>query len=342
MVGPEPITPFNEGTSNQNSKSIIEGHVSALNELLKEPNNRNLIKPMLLDFDDVQDVSDEEIEDGTKRKAKKADEDLSKPFKEVLKCPFTRKIIEFLSPGHRPPENAKIYDGTGDLEDHIGRFVGIGNQGEWPMPVWCRMFQQTLDGKARAWFNKLPPGSIDNWGSFQEKFLNRFRMLKAYDKHPIQYVSRTLHDAERNYALLEKMVLALRHASRRLRKYFEDRLITVITDQPIKQILSKADTSGRLAQYFVELGAYNIMYEPRNAIKGQILADFINEMPVGSEAMAPQQTQYTIDHQKDCKEEWVLYTDEASSAKGSGAGLVLISPTKAEYTYALRLNIHTP
>ncbi|GJZ84255.1 reverse transcriptase domain-containing protein, partial [Tanacetum coccineum] len=30
--------------------------------------------------------------------------------------------------------------------------------------------------------------------------------------------------------------------------------------------------------------------------------------------------------------------DEASNAKGSGAGLVLTSPTKMEYTYALRLN----
>nr|GEV66997.1 reverse transcriptase domain-containing protein [Tanacetum cinerariifolium] len=44
----------------------------------------------------------------------------------------------------------------------------------------------TLDNKARAWFDKLPPGSIDNWGSLQEKFLNRFGMLKAYDKDPTE------------------------------------------------------------------------------------------------------------------------------------------------------------
>ncbi|GJR63755.1 hypothetical protein Tco_1505917 [Tanacetum coccineum] len=165
MAGPEPITPLNEGTSHQNAtKSIIEGHVSVLKELLKEPSNRDLIKPMLLDFDDIQDVSNEDIEVNTKGKTKVGDEDLSKPFKEVLKCLFTRRIIEFSSPGHRMPKNAKVYDGTGDPEDHVGRFVGMGNQGEWPMPVWCRMFQQTLDGKVRAWFDKLPPGSIDNWG----------------------------------------------------------------------------------------------------------------------------------------------------------------------------------
>ncbi|GJW61545.1 hypothetical protein Tco_0110880 [Tanacetum coccineum] len=152
MAGPEPITPLNEGTSIQTAKSIIEGHVSALKELLKEPRNRDIIKPMLLDFDDVQDVSDEEIEGDPKGKTK-VDEDLSKPFKEVLKCPFTRRIVEFSSPGHRMPANAKIYDGTGDPEDHVGRFVGMRNQGEWPMP-----------------------------GSLQKKFLNRFGMLKACDK----------------------------------------------------------------------------------------------------------------------------------------------------------------
>nr|GEW60933.1 hypothetical protein [Tanacetum cinerariifolium] len=52
-------------------------------------------------------------------------------------------------------------------------------------------------------------------------------------------------------------------------------------------------------------------------------------------------TSYIVDHQNDCKEEWVLYTDGASSVKGSGAGLVLISPTKTEYTYALRLNFES-
>ncbi|GKF26167.1 hypothetical protein Tco_0082061, partial [Tanacetum coccineum] len=38
------------------------------------------------------------------------------------------------------------------------------------------------------------------------------------------------------------------------------------------------------------------------------------------------------------EEEWVLDTDGASSIKGSEVRLVLISPTKTEYTYALRLN----
>nr|GEU38899.1 hypothetical protein [Tanacetum cinerariifolium] len=120
---PEPITPLNEGTSNQNTtKSIIEGHISTLKELLKEPSNRDLIRSMLLDFDDIQDVIDEEIEVNKKGKAKVSDEDLSKPFKDVLKCPFTRRIVEFSSLGHRMSANATIYDRTGDPEDDVGQF----------------------------------------------------------------------------------------------------------------------------------------------------------------------------------------------------------------------------
>ncbi|GKC83752.1 reverse transcriptase domain-containing protein [Tanacetum coccineum] len=134
------------------------------------------------------------------------------------------------------------------------------------------------------------------------------------------------------------MALALWHVSRRLRRYFEAHLITVITDQPIRKIFSKEEASEKLAQYFVELGAYNITYEPPSTVKGQVLADFINEVPVGSDALVPRRTLYTVDRQTDNKEEWVLYMDGASSIKGSSAGLVLISPTKTEYTYALRLN----
>ncbi|GJZ00554.1 reverse transcriptase domain-containing protein [Tanacetum coccineum] len=134
-----------------------------------------------------------------------------------------------------------------------------------------------------------------------------------------------------NYAPLEKLALALRNASRRLRRYFEAHPITVITDQPIKQILGKAEASGRLAQYAVELGAYKITYEPRNSIKGQVLADFLNEIPVGDNALVPRETTYTKEDQKDRQEEWMLLNRWASSfSKRSGAGheIQYINPTK--------------
>ncbi|GKC31414.1 reverse transcriptase domain-containing protein [Tanacetum coccineum] len=99
---------------------------------------------------------------------------------------------------------------------------------------------------------------------------------------PIHYVSRTLNEAERNYAPLEKLALSLLHMSRRLRRYIEAHPIKVITDQPLKHILNKAQASGKLAKYSVEFGAYNIAYELKSAMKGQVLADFLSEAPVGT------------------------------------------------------------
>ncbi|GJU31588.1 reverse transcriptase domain-containing protein [Tanacetum coccineum] len=155
-------------------------------------------------------------------------------------------------------------------------------------------------------------------------------------KSPIQYVSRTLNEAKRNYALMEKLALSLVYMTRRLRWYFEAHLVKVITDQPIKQILSKTEASEKLEKYAVELGAYNITFEPRNAMKGQVLANFITETP---DEESPKKYFRTpkITPKRDETEEWTLFTDGGSSLKGSGAGLVLIGPSSVEHTYALRL-----
>ncbi|GKA43923.1 reverse transcriptase domain-containing protein [Tanacetum coccineum] len=153
---------------------------------------------------------------------------------------------------------------------------------------------------------------------------------------PVQYVSRTLNEAERNYAPMEKLALSLILMTRRLRRYFEAHPVKVITDQPIKNILNNTETSGKLAKYAVELGAYNIKFIPRNAVKGQVLADFLLEAPEGTR----EELYFRIPEvpvEKDDTESWTLFTDGASSQKGSGAGLVLIGPSGIEYTYALRL-----
>ena len=63
------------------------------------------------------------------------------------------------------------------------------------------------------------------------------------------------------------MVLALVNAKKKLHHYFETHPITVITDFPIKQILSKPDLLGRLTKLARDLGIYDICYFPRQAKK---------------------------------------------------------------------------
>ncbi|GKA48441.1 reverse transcriptase domain-containing protein [Tanacetum coccineum] len=96
---------------------------------------------------------------------------------------------------------------------------------------------------------------------------------------PVYFVSRALQGPELNYAPMEKLVLALVFAAKRLRRYFQAHPIVVITDQPIKQIISRPDAAGRLQKWSVMLGEHNITYRPRTSVKGQILADFLIEKP---------------------------------------------------------------
>ncbi|GJW62129.1 reverse transcriptase domain-containing protein [Tanacetum coccineum] len=86
--------------------------------------------------------------------------------------------------------------------------------------------------------------------------------------------------------------------------------------------------------------AYNITFEPRNAVKGKILADFITETPDGE---SPEEYFRipNITPERDNTEEWTLFTYGASSSKGSGAGLVLIGPSGVEHTYALHLTFES-
>ncbi|GKA15945.1 reverse transcriptase domain-containing protein [Tanacetum coccineum] len=163
------------------TKEQIEGHISAMKSIIKEHNKRNKANPIRLNFEmEDQDPNEDRIVKGKEID----DEDLSKPFKETLKTPFTRRIIEFSGPEYNMPTNIALYDGSTDPADHLNRFVGAANSGEWPMPVWCRMFQKTLDGSARGWFESLSPNSINEWWRLREAFTTRYSTRKACYKEP--------------------------------------------------------------------------------------------------------------------------------------------------------------
>ncbi|GJY27888.1 reverse transcriptase domain-containing protein [Tanacetum coccineum] len=96
---------------------------------------------------------------------------------------------------------------------------------------------------------------------------------------PVYFISRALQGLELNYTPMEKLVLALVFGAKRLRRYFQAHYIAVITNQPIKQIISRLDIAGRLQKWSIMLGEHNITYRPRTFVKGQILADFLVERP---------------------------------------------------------------
>ena len=151
--------------------------------------------------------------------------------------------------------------------------------------------------------------------------------------HPVYYCSRALRGAEGRYPRMEKLILAMVTAARKLRPYFQAHTIEVPTEYPMKQMLHKPETSGRLMKWAIELSEFDIRYRPKTAIKGQVIADFIMEFTSVEPA---KDAQATTDLPT-----WKLSVDGASNVQGSGAGLILTSPEGIDIEYALRFGFHT-
>ncbi|XP_058181250.1 uncharacterized protein LOC131299688 [Rhododendron vialii] len=98
------------------------------------------------------------------------------------------------------------------------------------------------------------------------------------DDMPIYFTSKTLLPAQTRYLPLEKLALAFISTARKLLPYFQSHTITVLTEHPLKSLFRKADLSTRVSKWAVKLANFDIRFEPRTAIKGPILADFITEL----------------------------------------------------------------
>ena len=89
-------------------------------------------------------------------------------------------------------------------------------------------------------------------------------------QHPVYYCRRALRGAEERYPRMEKLILALVTAARKLRPYFQAHTIEVPTEYPMKQVLHKPEVSGRLMKWAIELSEFDIKYKLKTAIKGQV------------------------------------------------------------------------
>jgi ribonuclease HI len=94
--------------------------------------------------------------------------------------------------------------------------------------------------------------------------------------------------------------------------------------------MQKLDLSGRLANWAIKLGQFDLEFIPRNAIKGQALADFLVEF-----------TNMPEIEELDMERKWVVYVDGSSTKKKGGAGIVLFTPDGEELSSSLRLEFKT-
>ncbi|XP_033725336.1 uncharacterized protein K02A2.6-like [Pecten maximus] len=107
-------------------------------------------------------------------------------------------------------------------------------------------------------------------------------------ERPIAYASRSLNEAERNYAQIDKEALGIVWAVKRFHTYLFGRHFTMITDhQPLVSIFSprkgiSTTSAARLQRYALFLAGYDYAIEYKNT-KRHGNADSLSRMPVETE-----------------------------------------------------------
>ncbi|GJS38303.1 reverse transcriptase domain-containing protein [Tanacetum coccineum] len=133
----------------------------------------------------------------SKRHKSTDEDDLAVPWICEEVDSFTPRICNFKSLRRtRMPNNVKTYDGTGDLEDHVKNFQAAAQVERWAMPTWCHMFNSTLIGASRVWFDELPPEIIDGYKDLKASFLAYFMQQKKYVKDPVKIHNIKQRDGE--------------------------------------------------------------------------------------------------------------------------------------------------
>ncbi|KAL0433221.1 UNVERIFIED_CONTAM: hypothetical protein Slati_2656400 [Sesamum latifolium] len=98
------------------------------------------------------------------------------------RSPFSMQILaEALPQGMRVPSLTK-YDGTGDPEDNLDKFLAKAGLLDMSDAGYCKIFRTTLVGKAMTWFNQLPTHTIENLEQMSQRFLYYFSINKRYPK----------------------------------------------------------------------------------------------------------------------------------------------------------------
>ncbi|GKD31454.1 reverse transcriptase domain-containing protein [Tanacetum coccineum] len=122
-----------------------------------------------------------------KKKSSIKEDDLSQPWVYKETDPFTprTRYFDFLKKT-RMPNNVKTYDESDDPKDHLKIFQAAAKVEWWPMPTWCHMFNSTLTGSDRVWFDDLPLKFVDSYDDLKKAFLANFLQQKKCIKDTVE------------------------------------------------------------------------------------------------------------------------------------------------------------
>ena len=120
-------------------------------------------------------------------------------------------------------------------------------------------------------------------------------------------------------------------AAKKLRHYFQEHTITVVSTAPLSEIIGNKDATGRVAKWAINLAAHSMLYEPCTTIKSQVFSDFFIDWV---------ETQY-LPPVPDSSH-WKMHFDGSKMHGGLGAGIVLTSPKGDRLEYTLQIHFKAP
>jgi hypothetical protein len=126
------------------------------------------------------------------------------------------------------------------------------------------------------------------------------------------------------YLQIQKLLYAIVLTWRKLRHYFKSHPVTVVSSFPLEEIVQNQEASGRIAKWAVEIMGETLSCALRQAIKFQVLADFLAKWT--DTQLPPAQIQAEL---------WTMYFDGSLMKIGAGAGLLFISPLRVHMRYVI-------
>ncbi|XP_027155637.1 uncharacterized protein LOC113756010 [Coffea eugenioides] len=96
--------------------------------------------------------------------------------------PFALDIEDYPLPAKFKISHMKSYDATTDPEDHLFVFLTQMHLQTVADVVRCKTFPMFLEGKARQWFQGLPPRSIRSFTQLARLFSTQFVSSRAFSK----------------------------------------------------------------------------------------------------------------------------------------------------------------